>query len=136
VAPGSRARRCVTLVLDAGAFLRVERGDREVVALLKTELLAERPPLTHGGVIGQIWRGGAGKQALVARLLRGVHVEALDELAGCSAGVLLGRTRLADVLDAAVVLLATDGDAILTADVDDLAELARAADLHVEIVPV
>jgi NAD(P)-dependent dehydrogenase (short-subunit alcohol dehydrogenase family) len=114
----------------------VERGGREVVAFLKTELLAERPPLTHGGVIGQIWRGGAGEQAVTARLLPGVHVEAVDELAGRRAGVLLGRTRLADVIDAAVVPLATDGDAILTADADDVAELARAADLHLEIVPV
>ena len=126
----------MTLVLDAGAFVSVERGNREVVALLKNEVLAGQPPVTHGGVIGQIWRGGAGKQAVVARMLRGVQVEALDEWAGRSAGVLLGRTRLADVIDAALVLLAADGDGILTGDVDDLAELARAADLHVEIVSV
>jgi hypothetical protein len=124
------------MVLDAGAFVSVERGDRHVLALLKIEALAERLPLTHGGVIGQIWRGSAGRQTTVARLLRGVHVEALDDATGRRAGVLLGRSRLADVIDAAVILLATDGDQILTADVDDLAQLAQAADLHIEIVPV
>jgi hypothetical protein len=126
----------LTLVLDAGAFVTVERDDRDVLALLKAEALAGRPPLTHGGVIGQIWRGGVGRQAVVARLLRGVHIEPLDDATGRRAGVLLGRSRLADVIDAAVVLLATDGDQILTADVHDVAQLARAADLHIEIVPV
>jgi hypothetical protein len=126
----------VTLVLDAGAFIGVERGDRELVALVKAELRAGRPPLSHGGVIGQIWRGGAGNQAVVARFLRGVQVEALHEAAGRRAGMLLGRTRLADVIDAALVLVAADGDVILTSDVADMAVLARAADLHVEIVSV
>ena len=50
--------------------------------------------------------------------------------------MLLGRARRADVIDAALVLLARDGDLILTSDVDDLAVLAEAADLHVDIVPV
>ena len=34
----------MTLVLDAGAFIAAERGDRDVVALLKGELLAKRIP--------------------------------------------------------------------------------------------
>jgi hypothetical protein len=41
-----------------------------------------------------------------------------------------------DVVDAAVVLLAADGDDILTSDADDLLPLAVAAGRHVEIVPV
>jgi len=47
------------LVLDAGAFIAFERGDRMIAALLKRELLARRRPRTHGGVVGPIWRGGA-----------------------------------------------------------------------------
>ena len=57
------------LVLDAGAFVAVERGDREVVALVKRERLAGRPPVTSGGVVAQVWRGGRGRQAELARLL-------------------------------------------------------------------
>jgi len=46
------------LVLDAGAFVAVERGVRKVVALVKRERLAGRPPVTSGGVVAQVWRGG------------------------------------------------------------------------------
>ena len=44
----------MSLVLDAGAFLAVERGDRDIVALVKRERLAQRTPLSHGGVVAQI----------------------------------------------------------------------------------
>lgn len=126
----------MTLVLDAGAFVAVERGDRHVVALVKRERLAGRPPLTHGGVVGQVWRGGAHRQANVARLLAGVEIVAVDEDLGRRAGVLLGRTATSDVIDAGVVLLAGDGDEILTSDPDDLAILAAGAGTHVELIAV
>jgi hypothetical protein len=126
----------MTVVLDAGAFLAVERGDREVMALLKAELLARRTPRTHGGVVAQVWRGGSGKQAGVARLLAATEVVALDDRLGRRAGLLLGRARTADAIDAGVVLLATDGDTILTSDASDLRPLALATAVHVDIVPV
>ena len=53
----------MSLIFDAGAFVAIERGDRDLVALIKRERLANRSPLTHGGVIGQVWRGGFGRQA-------------------------------------------------------------------------
>lgn len=40
------------------------------------------------------------------------------------------------MIDAAVVLLAGDDDLILTSDPDDLAVLADASGIHIEIVPV
>ena len=126
----------MTLILDAGAFLAVERADREIAALLKGELLARRVPRTHGGVVGQIWRGGGGRQASVARLLGATEVVALDERLGRRAGVLLRRAQADDAIDAAVVLLAADGDTILSSDAQDLRSLAVAAAVHVDIVPV
>lgn len=126
----------MTLVLDAGAFISVERADRDTIALLKGELLAGSVPVTHGGVVGQIWRGGGGNQAMIARLLPGVDVRPLDEAMGRRTGVLLSRSRQSDVIDPGVVLLATDGDTILTSDAGDLSPLALAAGLHVDIVPV
>lgn len=124
------------LVLDAGAFVAIERADRDVVALIKRELTANRVPLTHGGVIGQVWRGGSGRQAMLARLLPGVEVASLDDTLGRRAGVLLGKARSSDVVDAALVVLASDGDSIVTSDVEDLERLVEAADLHVDLVPV
>lgn len=125
----------MTLVLDAGAFVAAERGDRDLVALLKRELVAGRPPVTHGGVIAQVWRGGGGHQADLARLLRGIDTRPLDDGLGRRAGVLLGQSGTADAIDAAVICLAIDGDEIVTSDVGDLRPLAEAAGIHVDLVP-
>jgi hypothetical protein len=124
------------LVLGAGAFVAVERGDRDLVALIKRERRAGRVPVSHGGVVAQVWRGGTGRQVPVARLLDGVDVAALDDGLGRRAGMLLARSGLADAVDAAVVCLASDGDDILVSDVGDLRILAQAAGVHVELIPV
>lgn len=124
------------LVLDAGAFVAAERGDRDVLALVKRELLVGRVPVTCGSVVAQVWRGGAGRQVPLARLLAGVDVRPLDDGLARRAGVLLGRAATHDVVDASVVCLALDGDDVLTSDVNDLRVLAAAAGLHVDLVPV
>lgn len=124
------------LVLDAGALVAVERGDRDLVALVKTERTAGRTPVTHGAVVAQVWRGGTGRQAPVARLLAGVEVIAVDDSLGRRAGRLLAINGTSDAVDALVVCLASDGDDLLTSDPEDLRDLAEAAGLHVEIVPV
>lgn len=125
----------MTLVLDAGALIAVERSDREIVALLKAERRAGRVPITHGGVVGQVWRDGA-RQARLARLLAGVEIAALDDALGRRAGSLLARTGREDVVDAAVVLIAADGDLIATSDTADLRALAAATGMHVELIAV
>ena len=124
------------LVLDAGALVAVERLDREVIALIKRERLAGRAPVTHGGIVGQVWRGGAGRQATLAKLLPGLEIVAIGVDLGRRAGVLLGRTKTSDVLDAAVALLATDGDEILTSDPKDLRPLVKATGAHVDVIRV
>jgi len=124
------------LILDAGAFVAVERDKRDVVALMKRERLAGRAPITCGGVVAQVWRGGQGRQAPLARLLSGVQVLPIDDGLGRRAGMLLGRSGQSDAIDAAVVCLAADGDDILTSDPDDLRALAEAANIHVELIPV
>jgi hypothetical protein len=55
---------------------------------------------------------------------------------GRRAGALLARARKSDVIDAALVLLAADGDYILTSDPEDLEPLALAAGLQIEIIRV
>ncbi len=123
------------LVLDAGALVAVERGSRDIIALIKRERLAGRAPLTHGGVVGQVWRGG-GRQASLARLLPGLDVVALGADLGRRAGALLVRSRTADVIDAALALLAQDGDEILTSDADDLRAVVAASGVHADVVDV
>ncbi|HEX2822087.1 MAG TPA: hypothetical protein VHO07_18235 [Streptosporangiaceae bacterium] len=124
------------LVLDAGAFVAVQCGNRDVVALVKRERLAGRPPVTSGGVVAQVWRGGSGRQAPMARLLAGTAVASVDDTLARRAGMLLARRGQSDAIDATVVCLAADGDDILTSDPGDLRVLAEAAGIHVEIVPV
>jgi hypothetical protein len=126
----------MTLILDAGALIAVERGDREVVALIKGELTAARLPVTHGGIVGQVWRGGTGRGARVALMLSGLEVRPLDATLGRQAGALLGKARRSDVIDAALSLLAADGDTILTSDPADIALLVRAVGAHVDVVDV
>jgi len=92
--------------------------------------------VTHGGVVGQVWRGGRGRQARLASFLPGFDVRALDRDLGLRAGVLLGKAGSSDVIDAALVLLAEEGDEILTSDAEDLRALALAAGLAVELTPV
>jgi hypothetical protein len=123
----------VTLVLDSGAFIALERNERSMWARLKAAAVAREPPLTHGGVVGQVWRGGP-RQARLARALQGVDVRPLDRVLGRAAGELLGRTSSSDVIDAAVVLLAADGDDIVTRDRRDFEALVRAAGRHVELI--
>ena len=124
------------LILDAGAFVAAERGDRDVVALVKRERLAGRTPVTNGGVVAQIWRGGRGRQVPVARLLAGTEVVSLDDGLGRRAGVVLAASGGSDAVDAAVVCLAADGDDILTSDPGDLRTLAEAAGVHIELIAI
>ncbi|MFY9935198.1 MAG: hypothetical protein WAK82_45105 [Streptosporangiaceae bacterium] len=124
------------LVLDAGGFVAVERDSRDVVALVKRERLAGRPPVTSGGVVAQVWRGGSGRQAPMARLLAGTDVAPVDNTLARRAGMLLARSGQSDAIDATVVCLAADGDDILTSDPGDLRTLAEAAGIHIELIPV
>jgi hypothetical protein len=101
---------------------------------LKAEGLAGRVPLTHGGVVAQVWRGGGGRQAQLARALRGIDVAALDDAVGRAAGVLLGRTGSKDAVDAALVALAADDDRVVTSDPGDIRRLVAAAGRHIDVV--
>ncbi len=58
----------------------------------------------------------------------------LDRALGRSAGELLGKTGSSDVIDAAVVLLATDGDEIVTLDHHDFENLVVAGGRPVELI--
>lgn len=124
------------LVLDAGALLALERNDRAMWVRLKAALRDGAELLTHGGIVGQVWRSGGPKQALLARALPAVDVRPLDDALGRSAGAILAKTRGRDVIDAAVVALARSGDVIFTSDPGDLEVLAGASGAEVDLVVV
>lgn len=122
----------MTLVLDAGALVALERNERQMWIRLKAALVARDVPVTHAGVLGQVWRGGS-REARLSQALVSLDVRPLDEPMATRAGRLLGSAGLSDVIDAAVVILANDGDEIVTSDLDDLELLAIAAGRHVEL---
>jgi PIN domain len=115
----------LTLVLDAGALIAVERGDRATVALIEAARRDGRSIVVPAGVVGQTWRDGA-RQAMLARVLgaREVSVEPLTDALARAAGELCNRTGTADVIDASVVVAARRYQAVvLSSDRGDLSRL-------------
>jgi hypothetical protein len=126
----------MSLVLDSGALIALEKSDRVMWRRLKAALLAKSVPVSHGGIVGQVWRGGGPRQALLARALEGIDVRPLDDNLGRAAGYLLAQAGSDDVIDAALVLLADDGDDIVTSDPEDIEPLAARLGRHVELLHV
>ena len=122
------------LVLDAGAFVAVDRGERTMMARLRVAVANRVDLRTSAIVVGQVWRNPDGRQARLARLPQAVDIRPVDERMGSRAGVLLARAGTADPIDATVVLAADPGDRILTSDPDDIRRLATAAGTRAAIV--
>lgn len=123
------------LVLDAGAFVAVDRGDRAMIARLRAAQQAGLELRSTGVVITQVWRDPAGRQANLARLLKSVDIKAVDEPLGREAGVLLGRAGMTDVVDASVVAVCAAGDRVLTSDAGDIRPLVAASGRSILVVP-
>ncbi|HEU4727860.1 MAG TPA: hypothetical protein VFT22_08235 [Kofleriaceae bacterium] len=117
-------------------MVALERNDQAMWRRLKRALVAGQVPLTHGGIVGQAWRGRGPRQALLAKVLEGIEVRPLDRALGRTAGELLALTGQRDVIDAALVVLTQDGDQVVTSDPDDIEPLAQAARRHVELIRV
>lgn len=129
---GSPRPRAV--VLDAGALIQFDRGHPRIRALVRLALERSAPVIVPAGALGQAWRDGSRQVPLAALLsARITLVESLDEPMAKAAGVLCGRTRTADVIDASVVLAARSRDAVVvTTDESDLRRIDP--DLEVESV--
>jgi hypothetical protein len=112
-------------VLDAGAFVAIEKRDRKVGAMLRV-LQQQRVPLwTSAAVVAQIWRDGR-KQALIAKTLAGVGVRTLGEGDDKAIGELLALAHMDDVIDGHIALAVDDNDRVLTSDPNDIARLLAA----------
>jgi hypothetical protein len=121
------------LVYDTGGLISLERGARSSWIRLKAALDRSEIPVTNAAVLSQAWRGGS-RQALLARAIAGIEVAPLDEELSKRVGLLLARSGTIDVVDAALVLCANDGDEIVTSDAADLGPLAETLGLHIELV--
>ena len=128
-----------TFVLDTGALIALERGDRRLWTRLYT---ADQPNDVQvpTGAVAQAWRGGP-RQAPLARALKLSEEVPLDGQVAREAGVLCGRTGTTDVVDASVAVTAAQaarrGDVgVVTSDRDDMGPLLYALDADARIVDV
>jgi hypothetical protein len=114
----------VTLVLDAGALIAYEQGDRTVRAFLERAGRTGVDVRTTTGAVAQVWRKGA-RQARLALLLQGLLEVELTRERARRIGTLLGNAGRRDVIDGSIIDAAADGDEILTTDPDDIMALAQ-----------
>lgn len=122
------------LVLDAGAFVAIERNDRAMLARLRAAQLHGMTLRTSAIVVAQVWRDAHGRQAQLARLLRAVDVRSVDEQLGRQAGILIGMSGTEDPIDATVVLVCETGDRVLTSDPGDIEHLASTAGKRIAVI--
>lgn len=115
--------------------MAIDRRDRRIGAMLRVYQQAGVPVHTSNAVIAQVWRDGS-RQANLARVLKGVGTEPLNQNWDKKIGCLLGAASTSDVVDGHVALLATPGDTVLTSDPDDLAHLLDVRNVDVTIVAV
>jgi predicted nucleic acid-binding protein len=122
------------LVLDAGALIAIERGDRKMVAMAEQarELGATVIPAS---VLAQVWRGGV-KAARLAKAIKASEIDVLDEDRAREVGQRLGARGGSDITDAHVVCCASRGrTAIVTSDLEDTEALIF-PDEKIELVRV
>ena len=122
-------------LFDAGALIALERGDVIAWRRLSATRETNEWAVTHGGIVGQVWRGKGARHALLARALASIDVRPLDQALGRAAGALLAKSKTADVVDAALVVLARDDDQIVTSDPDDIEHLLACAGIDAGILP-
>jgi len=130
----TRTRTAAGIVLDAGALIALDRGDKRMIALLDRALAQGRAIRVPAGVVGQAWRNSR-DQVTLARFLRSEEVEIvpLDEQLARACGELCGAANSSDIIDASVVILARGRrDPIVTSDPGDL----RRLDPSAQIIPI
>lgn len=119
-------------VLDTGALIALERGDRHVIGLV-AEARQVRATLTvPAGCVAQAWRDPR-RQARLANFLRrsNVDVVALDAEDARRVGLLLAASGTTDVVDAHVAVCALRrGGTVLTSDPEDIKMLAPTVRVH------
>jgi len=120
------------ITYDTGALIAADRAERRIWARHRALLALREVPTVPAPVVAQSWRGG--RQALLARLLAGCDVEALDDGQARSVGSLAARAATTDIVDVCVVEGAIRRhDLVVSSDPDDLQTIADAVNRRLEI---
>jgi predicted nucleic acid-binding protein len=124
-----------SFVYDAAVLVAADRNERRACAEHKARLEMGYIPSVPAAVVAQVSRSP--KQAQLRRFLAGCNVVPLDESSAHGAGRLLGLTKTADIVDAVVVIVAAQHNAvILTGDEEDIARLVRASQSEIAVAAI
>lgn len=111
------------LTLDTGALIALEAKRFAMRKVLYTALEEDLSITVPAVVVAEWWRAGR-REKERARLLRSVHVEALDKYVAMAAGIALGLVSKSTTIDALVMASAAlRGDTVYTSDMRDLERL-------------
>lgn len=121
-------------MLDAGALIAIDRGDRRMLALLEAAHRERASLSVTAPVVAQAWRDGT-RQARLATFLKQREVEtvAFAAVDARAVGRLAAMSRHADVVDVHVVLAAQEREqTIVTSDPSDI----RRVDSRAKVVAI
>ena len=128
-----------TFVLDTGALIALDRGDRQIWTDLFSahRKAAVKIPT---GAIAQAWRDGS-RQARLSQAIKMCDEVPLDGQIAREAGALCGQTGTDDVIDASVAVTAAQAArqedvGVVTSDRSDIAPLLAALGASARIVDV
>jgi hypothetical protein len=112
----------VSVVLDSGALIALERNDKRMWTALKLAALGNVDVLVPSAALAQVWRATP-RQARLSSALEFCVLASFDAVAR-AVGELCGRTRTKDIVDAQVAIVAaTRGDVLYTSDPTDMKRL-------------
>ena len=131
----------MTLVLDTGALIQVDRGNRHILSMIETALNRGERVHVPAGVIGQAWRDPS-RQARLSRALRRCDEVDLTGSRARASGQLCGEAGISDVIDASVAVAVAEASrrdprvSLLTSDSHDLNALLAAVRVGARVIDV
>lgn len=114
------------VVLDTGALIALDRGDRRVATAWEEAVLEGMESVTSSACVAEAWRDPPSEARLV-RVMRGVRERPLGPAEARRCGLLLALSGTSQITDAAITLCAEDGDLVLTSDPADIQHLLERA---------
>ncbi|MFF8192411.1 twitching motility protein PilT [Streptomyces bobili] len=116
----------IPYLYDAGALIAIDNNDRHMWARHSLALEDGRDIHVPAVVVSQAWRDSR-RQVRLGKFLEGCRVAPVGLETAKAAGILCGKARTADIVDATVVVMAASLGAIIwTSDPDDIRDLINA----------
>ncbi|MBT2396526.1 PIN domain-containing protein [Streptomyces sp. ISL-100] len=119
----------IPYLYDAGALIAIDNNDRHMWARHSLALEDGRDIHVPAVVVSQAWRDSR-RQVRLGKFLAARRVVPVGLETAKAAGILCGKARTADIVDATVVVMAASLGAIIwTSDPDDIRDLIDAQDI-------